>query len=233
MRRRPRRQRCVSVDGTMQGHGADIHLVSGKGGVGKTATACAIALGARRAGKKVLLCELDGKDQTSALLGVPKVGYALQEVFEDLFVVDINPRDALHEYVLLILKFEALYRAVFENRLVRAFVDLVPSLSELVMLGKIWFHAVQTEHDRRRFDVIVVDAPATGHLLALLEAPQAVYQTVPPGPMRDNAVLLRDMLRNPAQTQLHVVTTPEDSPVTEACTLLRGTQQAQVRLGPV
>lgn len=190
-----------------------------------------MALAAAAAGKRVLLCELDGKGRTCALLGVEPVGYALREVMENLTLVDINARDAMHEYILLVLKFEALYRTIFENRLVRAFVDLVPSLGELVMLGKVWYHAQQLVDGRPRFDTIVVDAPATGHACALLAAPQAVFDTVPAGPMRDNAALLRSMLQHKSRTQMHMVTTPEDSPVTEAQTLLQAASRMQVRTG--
>ncbi|HET6347241.1 MAG TPA: ArsA-related P-loop ATPase, partial [Myxococcota bacterium] len=200
--------------------GPVIRIVSGKGGVGKTLCATTLALAEARAGARVLLVELHGRDAISGLLGVEPAGYKMREVFDNLWLSDINPQDAIHEYVLLTLRFEALYKAVFENRLVRHFIRLVPSLSELVMLGKVWYHAQEQIRGRRRFDRIIVDAPATGHARALLRAPRAVADSVPPGPMRDNARLIDAMLTDPATTRLHVVTTPEDMPVTEALELL-------------
>ncbi len=212
---------------------ADIRIISGKGGVGKTVGSTALALAAAQSGKRVLVCEIHGGDKVAQLLGVEPVGYKLREVFENLWVVNINPRDALHEYVLLVLKFEALYKTLFDNRLVRSFLNLVPALGELVMLGKVWFHAAEHMHDRRRFDLVVVDAPATGHAVALCSSPQAVYSSVPPGPMRDNAALLRGMLENHDQTRLHVVTTAEDMPVTEALTLRAEGERLRIRQGTV
>ena len=210
-----------------------VRFITGKGGVGKTVVATALALAEARAGKRVLLAELHGRDRVAALLGVEPPGYNLREVFEDLSLIDINPQEAMREYVLLNLRFELLYKAVFENKWVRHFVRLVPSLGELVMLGKIWYHSQEVVRGRARFDVIVVDAPATGHAMALFKAPQAVSHSVPPGPMRDNALLLHAMLVDPAQTMLQVVTTPEEMPVTEALELTAAAHALGMACGPM
>jgi anion-transporting ArsA/GET3 family ATPase len=198
-----------------------LRIVMGKGGVGRTTIATALALAEVEAGKRVLLCEVRGHDRVAALLQTPKAGAHLREVMERLSVVDMNPDDAIHEYALLVLRFERVYRAVFENRLVRSFLRLIPSLGELVMLGKIWYHEQQVEHGRPRFDVIVVDAPATGHGLALLRTPQSIEATVPAGPLREHARNIRALLSDPAKTVLHIVTTPEEMPVNEAVDIWR------------
>lgn len=209
-----------------------IHMITGKGGVGKTVAACAMALAYAETGHRVLLAAFNGHDRAAAFLNVAPTGYHLTEIFEDLALVDVNPRDAIREYALLILKFETLYKAVFENNLVRHFVRLVPALGELTMLGKVWYHAQEKVHGRPRFDAIVVDAPATGHAIAMLRAPRAVQASVPGGPMRDNARLLNTMITDPAQTTLHMVTTPEDMPVTEALELYRAAEELEVAVGP-
>lgn len=210
-----------------------LRIVSGKGGVGKTTVATALAVAESQAGARVLLVELNGRDRIAALLGIEPVGYNLREVFENLWVVDVNAKDATQEYILLTLRFEALYKALFENRLVGSFLRLLPALGELTMLGKIWYHAEQQVRGRPRFDVIVVDAPATGHARALLAAPRAVAASVPPGPMRKNAENLHQMLTDTQHTQLHIVCTPEDMPVTEALELRAAAQALGVPLGPM
>jgi anion-transporting ArsA/GET3 family ATPase len=201
-----------------------LRIVTGKGGVGKTTVAAAIALAEARSGRRVLLAEMNGRDAAARLLEVPATGSTMQEVLSNLWLVDMNPRDALREYVLLTFRFETIYKAVFENRFVRHFLRLVPSLAELNMLGKIWFHErekLETDDTQPRFDVIVLDAPATGHAISSLRAAEVVRGTVPPGPLRDTARDIHELLTDPLKTVLHVVTTPEEMPVNEAVELER------------
>ena len=106
---------------------------------------------------------------------------------------------------------------------VRHLLRLIPSLAELVMLGKIWYHGQQRQLGQPRFDVIVLDASATGHVLAMLRTPASVARVVPAGAMRENAALIDSMLKDQERTCLHVVTTPEEMPVYEAGVLAQQT----------
>ena len=111
---------------------------------------------------------------------------------------------------------------VFENRLVRSFLRLLPALGELNMLGKIWYEWQLPRSDTNRaskFDAVVLDFPATGHARAILSAPRAVMASIPKGPMRENALRIDRMLRGP-HASLVVVTTPDETPVAEANELL-------------
>src|SRR5262249_2508306 len=114
-----------------------LRIVTGKGGVGKTTVAAALALAEARRGRRVLLAEVNGRDRASLLLGVEPTGSKITSVLPNIALVDMNPQDNLREYVLLTFKFETVYKAVFENRVVKHFLRLVPSLAELMMLGKI------------------------------------------------------------------------------------------------
>ena len=201
--------------------GPRLRIVTGKGGVGKTAVATAFALAETERGRTVLVAEVNGGDKVTSLLGVPPAGPHMREVLPRLWTVDMRADEAIHEYVLLTLRFETVYRAVFENRLVRGFVHLVPSLTELVMLGKLWYHESERVQGRPRFDAIILDAPATGHAISLLGTPRAVEETVPPGPLRDIARNLEALITSPERTRLHVVTTPEEMPVNEALEIER------------
>ncbi len=196
-----------------------LRIVTGKGGVGKSTVAAALALAELRRGKRVLLAEIDAGDRLAKLLGVPPSGFAMKEVLPGLWHVDMNAEEAIHEYALMLLRFERVYKTVFKNRLVRSFIRLIPSLGELVMLGKVWFHETERQGGRPRFDVIVLDAPATGHAMALLRTPRAVAGTVPDGPLKVNADNIGKLLADQGRTVLHVVTTPEEMPVNEALEL--------------
>lgn len=196
-----------------------LRVVTGKGGVGKTSVALALALDEAAQGKRVLLAEANAGERVAALLGAKPGGGAMRELLPRVHVVDMTPREAMREYVLLTLRFESLYQTVFENRLVKHFLRLVPSLGELVMLGKVWYHVTSPRGTPQRFDVVILDAPATGHAIAMLRAPEVVRATVPAGPMRETARDMSTMLGDAEHTRLHVVTTPEEMPVAEATEL--------------
>jgi anion-transporting ArsA/GET3 family ATPase len=194
-------------------------VVTGKGGVGKSSVSAALALLAARAGKRVLVCEVNAQERVAPLLGAPPSGPATRQVRAGLYTVNVTPAAAMREYGLLVLKFKALYQAVFENRLVRHFLKVVPSLGELVMLGKILHEARAEPHGRPRWDLVVLDAPASGHALQLLRVPGAMLGTVPPGPLRSDAEWMHAWLVDPARTALAIVTLPEEMPVVEAIEL--------------
>lgn len=199
-------------------------IVTGKGGVGKSTVSAALALVAARAGKRVLVCEVNAQERVAPLLGARPSGASIREALPGISTVNVTPHEAMREYGLLVLKFRTIYEAVFENRLVRYFLRVVPSLAELVMLGKILNEARAVEGERPRWDLVVVDAPATGHAVQLLRVPSALAETIPAGPLRQDAEWMRAMLVDPARTALAIVTLPEEMPVNEAIEL-----DAQVR----
>ncbi len=194
-------------------------LVTGKGGVGKTSVAAALALAAARRGKRVLVCEVNAQERVAPLLGATPHGPVAGPAAERIFTVNVTPREAMREYGVMVLRYRALYEAVFENRVVRYFLKFLPSLAELVMLGKIVFEVRATEDGRPRWDLVVVDAPATGHAVQLLRVPAVLADTVPPGPMRRDVEKMRNLLRDPASTALCIVTLPEEMPVNESIEL--------------
>lgn len=197
-------------------HKARVHVVTGKGGVGKTVVSTAMAMALAAEGKKVLLAEVNAHDRVAALLGARPVGSEMREVLENLWVVDMNPTDAIHEYALMTVRFEAIYKAVFENKLIRPFIRFIPSLGEMVMLGKLWFHEQEQIDGKPKYDAIIIDAPATGHGISMLRTPSSIEKVVPRGAMRDHARSMREMLTDPSKTRLHIVTLPEEMPVNEA-----------------
>ncbi len=195
-------------------------IVTGKGGVGKSTVAAALATLSAREGKRTLVCEVNTQERVSLLLGKRPAGPEITLLEENLWAVDIRPAEAMREYALMILKFQTIYRAVFENRLVRYFLRFIPSLQELVMLGKVLYHLQETLPDGSlRFERIILDAPATGHAIAFLSVPRVLLDTVPPGQLAREAEKMRALLTDRAVTTAVLVSLPEDMPVNETLDL--------------
>lgn len=195
-------------------------VVTGKGGVGKTTLAAALAVRSARAGRRTLVCEVNTQERVTALLGKAPVGPEVTAIDENLWSVDVRPQEAMREYALMILKFESIYSAVFENRLVRYFLRFIPSLQELVLLGKILFHLKEKRPDGSwRFDQIIIDAPATGHAITFLSVPQVLLDTIPPGAMASEVTWMRDLLVDRETTAVVLVSLPEELPVNETLEL--------------
>lgn len=195
-----------------------LHIVTGKGGVGKSTVTAAWAL-ALAQNQRVLVCELYGSGRLAKLLGAPRSGNDIVEAAPNLFLCDMTPALAMTEYARMRLKVDAVFRAVFEHRLVQHFLRLVPALGELVMLGKLWFHEQEVHQGRPRFDVLLLDAPATGHAISMLRSPDAVERAVPKGPLKRICRDLRVLLSE--RSALTIVTTAEEMPVNEAMLLER------------
>lgn len=195
-------------------------VVSGKGGVGKSSVSAALALASARAGKRTLVCEINATERLTGLLGHRPVGPNLRQLEPNLWAVNAQPQEAMREYALMVLRFETLYKAVFENRLVKYFLRFIPSLQELVLLGKVLYHVQETLPDGRpKYDTVVMDAPATGHAISFLSVPHVLLQTVPPGPMSKEALKMRDLLVDPRTTAAILVSLPEEMPVNETLEL--------------
>jgi anion-transporting ArsA/GET3 family ATPase len=197
-------------------------VVTGKGGVGKSTLSAALALAAARRGKRVLVCEVNSKERVSALLERPPVGSEIGALADNLDAVNVEPHAAMREYALMVLKYRSIYNAVFENRFVRFFLRAVPSLAEVVMLGKILYHVDEKLPDgRARYDLVIMDAPATGHGIALMRVPQILLETVPPGPLADDARKMHGTLTDRESSAVVLVALPEAMPVNEAIELHR------------
>ncbi len=200
-------------------------VVAGKGGVGRTTVAVALAKLLARRGRRVLLAHVRCRQRVDRLLGCKKVDAKIRQVESNLWAVNMNPRAALKEFGLMVLRFKVIYRAVMENRLVKHFLRAIPSLDEYSMLGKAWYHTTEGTEDEPRFDTVIFDGPATGHLLTMLHIPQVILDTVPEGPLTLDAVKIRDLLVDPVRTGMWLVSLAEEIPVTEAVDLYAAAQE--------
>lgn len=180
----------------------------------------AFALSCAQRGQKTLLIELNVKDKVSSLFGSEQVGTDIAQIDENLYAVNVTPAAAMEEYALMILKVRLIYRAVFENRVVRSFLRVIPGLNELVMLGKAYYHVMEMDSAGKPvWDKVVVDAPATGHGIFLLQIPSVITSLISSGLMYDEARRIEDLLQDPARTAINLVTLAEELPVNETMML--------------
>lgn len=194
----------------------------GKGGVGKTTIAAALALALARQGKKTLLIELEENTRAARLLGLPPLDEptdVLRQVSPTLCVLTTSGHAALAEYLRLIIPVKRLLRTVLESRLYQYFVAAAPGLKELLTMGKVWYEERRQDPDSQqpRWDVLIVDMPATGHSLQYLRMPRAARDTFGSGMVHREAERVLALLSDPTKTAVSLVTTPEELSVSETC----------------
>jgi Anion-transporting ATPase len=195
-------------------------VVMGKGGVGKTSVAAALGLLAARRGRRTVVCEVAQQERLAALFGARNVGHRELELAPGLFGVSVEPERAMHEWLRHQLKSGALAGLLGHSRLFGYLTAAAPGVSELVTIGKVWDLA-QTDRrtDGASFDTVIMDAPATGHGLALLGAPRTYANIARVGPIARQAGRIDTFLRSDAGVL--AVALPEEMPVNETIDLER------------
>lgn len=200
-------------------------IITGKGGVGKTTVAAAQAEALAAKGKRVLVCMCNTKERLSAMLGSAPIGHTISQVRENFWAVNLEPETALEEYGMMALKSRALYKLLFDNAYVRTFLRAVPGMHEWAMLGKAWWHTTEMRNDGTpKYDLVILDAPATGHGLDMLRVPKILVELVPSGMLRRDAEIAWKLFQNPALTGVVLVTLPEEMPTTETLELAKALQ---------
>lgn len=194
-------------------------LVLGKGGVGRSTVAAALASRLAAGGRRTLLYQANAKDRFGTYFGKPALGTEVTELAPNLFGVNTHPAAALAEYGMLVLKFKAVYEMVFENRVTKGFLRAVPGLDDYSLLGKAWFHVEEQLRGQPAWHSVVFDMPASGHSISTLRIPWAIADTVPDGPLTKDAHSIKQLLCDPRRTAAIIVTLAEEMPVNEACEL--------------
>jgi anion-transporting ArsA/GET3 family ATPase len=194
-----------------------ILIVSGKGGVGKTTIAAALALVAARHGRKVCMAEIDRKGSLPKLFGGGEVTYDPRELSPGVWGLNIIPENALAEYLRVQYHMSRISRAFRSTHFVDYITTAAPGLKDILVLGKIWYLEQDRDHGggRHGFDTIIVDAPAAGHMATFLRAPQGLADAVRVGPVRRQSEWLNEMLTDPRRSRVHLVTLAEEMPVVE------------------
>lgn len=196
-------------------------FVTGKGGVGKTTVAAALGLAASQAGLRTVICELDARERIGQLFDVPMRGFEEVELAPDLYAIAIDPQHAIEEYLMLQIKVRPVYDLLFKNRVFDYFAAATPGLAELVTIGKVWelAQADRLTKGAGRYDLVIVDAPATGHAIAMLEAPETFRRIARVGPIHRQAGHIQSFMHDPEKTAVLAVATAEEMPVNETLDL--------------
>jgi anion-transporting ArsA/GET3 family ATPase len=195
--------------------GRRVLFVVGKGGVGKSTVATALAIAFAEAGKRVLLAQMEPSRRLAEFLGIEGVEQGIVEALPNLCVLTVDGESALSEYLGLVLPVRRVQRMVVESKLYHHFVAAAPGLKELMTVDKIWYEEQLTFQGRPKWDVIVVDAPATGHVLQYLRMPSAAAEAFGPGLVRREAQKVMELLVDPTRTAVCPVATAEEMPVNE------------------
>ena len=193
-------------------------MVTGKGGVGKTTVAAALGLVAARRGQRTIVAEVARRDDVSRALGGE--GIQEEELAPGLHHLSIDPERAMELYLTDQLP-SALAELLASSRTFTYMAAATPGIRELLTVGKVWELA---QEDRRApgarpYDLVVLDAPATGHGVAILSAPRTFARTARVGRIARQGRTIDAMVTDPARTGVIAVARPEEMPVTETLSL--------------
>jgi anion-transporting ArsA/GET3 family ATPase len=201
-------------------------IVTGKGGVGKTTVCAAEALALAAKGKRVLIAMCNAKERLSSMLGSELIGPDVRSVAPNIWAVNMEPERALAEYGMMALHSRTLFKLLFDNKYVRKFFRAVPGMQEWTLLGKAWWHTTETRDDGSwKYDIVILDAPATGHGLDMLRVPKIILDVVPPGLLRRDAERAWKMFQDPETCAVVLVTLPEEMPTTETIELAKALRE--------
>ena len=192
-------------------------VVSGKGGVGRTTVCAALALAAAKQGRRVLVAQAAAAPRLNDQLGFKgDIGPEIVSITPQISAVNMTPQKALAEYGQLALRSKTLAKAVFDNKVIQGFFRAVPGLDAYAMLGKAFFHTpTKGDGGARRFDLVILDAPASGHAITMLKVPSALLEASPLGPLAGDAQTLVNLMKDREKSGFIGVAFPWELPVTE------------------
>jgi len=217
-----------------------LHVVSGKGGTGKSTAAAALALALASGGKKVLLCEVEGRQGIAQMFDVPPLPYEERKVAVapgggDVYALAIDPEAALLEYLDMYYRLGRAGKALDRFGVIDFATTIAPGLRDVLLTGKV-YEAVRRRaakgSQRPAYDAVVLDAPPTGRITRFLNVNAEMAGLARVGPIRNQADAIMTLLRSP-RTAVHLVTVLEEMPVQETQDAIEELTAAELPVGSV
>lgn len=218
--------------------GVRLHVVTGKGGTGKTTVAAALALALAAGGRRVLLVEVEGRQGIAQLFDVPPLPYEERKVAVapdggEVFALAIDTEEALIEYLEMFYNLRRAGKALTKLGVIDFVTTIAPGLRDVILTGKV-SEAVRRREKNNRFlyDAVVMDAPPTGRITKFLNVSDEVSNLAKVGPVRNHGDLVMSVIRSP-QTVVHFVTLLEEMPVQETLDGIKDLEETGISVGAV
>jgi anion-transporting ArsA/GET3 family ATPase len=220
-----------------------LHVVTGKGGTGKTTVAAALALSLAAGGRTVLLCEVEGRQGIARLLDVAPLPYEERLVVHseagprgsgDVYALAIDAESALLEYLAMYYRLGRAGRALDRFGVIEFATTIAPGVRDVLLTGKVYEAVNRNRRHKgaRHYDAIVLDAPPTGRIAQFLNVNDELSGLAKVGPVKGQADVVMSLLRSP-RTAIHLVTVLEDMPVQETADGVAELRKVKLPVGGV
>ncbi|HEY0472706.1 MAG TPA: ArsA-related P-loop ATPase [Kribbella sp.] len=216
---------------------ARLHVVTGKGGTGKTTVAAAMALALADEGKRILLVEVEGRQGLAQLFDVPPLPYVERRIAVgpaggEVFALAVDAEAALLEYLDMYYHLGRAGKVLDKVGAVDFVTTIAPGLRDVLLTGKVYEATRRKAHGRLAYDGVVLDAPPTGRIARFLNVNHEVAGLAKVGPIRNQADAIMGMLRSEV-TQVHLVTMLEEMPVQETIDAVEQLEALDLRIGSI
>ncbi|MBW8752471.1 MAG: ArsA family ATPase [Propionibacteriales bacterium] len=218
-----------------------LHIVTGKGGTGKSTVAASLALALASRGKTVLLCEVEGRQGIAQMFDVPPLPYeerriarATEHGHGDVYALAIDAEAALLEYLSMYYRLGRAGKALDRFGVIDFATTIAPGVRDVLLTGKVYEAAQRNSRNKnaRRYDALVLDAPPTGRIAQFLNVNSELAGLAKMGPIKSQADTVMTLLRSP-RTAVHLVTVLEEMPVQETIDGVAELREARLPVGSV